>query len=147
MPETARVRCEEINWTPCGYFHVGISKHRQYNILNLIQKGFLPPSIPHSRSPSPSQGWRNERIAAFELLFDGRIVLSQFSRVWLCDPLDCSPPGSSVHGGSPGKNAGVGCHSPLQEIFPTQGSNPRFLCLTALAGKFFNPSATGLKFS
>ena len=28
----------------------------------------------------------------------------------LCDPMDCSPPGSSVHGDSPGKNAGVGCH-------------------------------------
>ena len=28
----------------------------------------------------------------------------------LCDPMDCSPPGSSVHGDSPGRNAGVGCH-------------------------------------
>ena len=36
----------------------------------------------------------------------------------------CSPPGSSVHGDSPGKNTGVGCHAPLQGIFPTQGSNP-----------------------
>ena len=27
----------------------------------------------------------------------------------LCDPLDCSLPGSSVHGDSPGKNTGVGC--------------------------------------
>ena len=26
-----------------------------------------------------------------------------------CDPMDCSLPGSSVHGGSPGKNSGVGC--------------------------------------
>ena len=28
---------------------------------------------------------------------------------------------------SPGKNTGVGCHSLLQGIFPTQGSNPGFL--------------------
>ena len=42
----------------------------------------------------------------------------------LCDPMDCSPPGSSVHGDSPGKSAGVGCHVLLQGIFPTQGSNP-----------------------
>ena len=28
---------------------------------------------------------------------------------------------------SPGKNTGVGCHALLQGIFPTQGSNPRFL--------------------
>ena len=42
----------------------------------------------------------------------------------LCDPMDCSPPGSSVHVDSPGKNTGVGCHSFLQGLFPTQGSNP-----------------------
>ena len=29
----------------------------------------------------------------------------------LCDSTDCSLPGSSVHGGSPGKNTGVGCHA------------------------------------
>ena len=30
---------------------------------------------------------------------------------------------------SPDKNTGVGCHSHLQQIFPTQGSNPHLLCL------------------
>ena len=44
-----------------------------------------------------------------------------------CDPMDCSPPGSSVHGDSPGKNPGVGCHALLQGIFPIQGSNPGLL--------------------
>ena len=34
--------------------------------------------------------------------------------------MDCSPPGSSVHGDSPGENTGVGCHALLQGIFPTQ---------------------------
>ena len=42
----------------------------------------------------------------------------------LCEPMGCSPPGSSVHGDSPGKNTGVGCHALLQGIFPTQGLNP-----------------------
>ena len=37
--------------------------------------------------------------------------------------MDCSPPGSSVHEDSPGKNTGVGCHALLQGIFPTQESN------------------------
>ena len=41
----------------------------------------------------------------------------------LYDPMDYSPPGSSVYGVSLGKNTGVGCHA-LQGIFPTQGSNP-----------------------
>ena len=40
-----------------------------------------------------------------------------------CDPMDCSLPGSSVHGDSPGKNIEVGCHALLQRIFPIQGSN------------------------
>jgi len=42
----------------------------------------------------------------------------------LCDPTDCSPPGSSVHEDSPGRNTGVGSLSLLQGIFPTQGSSP-----------------------
>ena len=42
----------------------------------------------------------------------------------LCDPIDCSPSGSSVHGDSPGKNTGTGCHALFQRTFPTQGSNP-----------------------
>ena len=41
-----------------------------------------------------------------------------------CEPMDCSPPGSSVHENSPGKNTGVGCHALLQGIFPAQGLNP-----------------------
>ena len=41
----------------------------------------------------------------------------------LCDPMDCTPPGSFVHGNSLGKNTAVGCHALLQGIFPTQGSN------------------------
>ena len=42
----------------------------------------------------------------------------------LCEPVDCSLPGSSVHSDSPGKNTRLGCHALLQGIFPTQGSNP-----------------------
>ena len=41
----------------------------------------------------------------------------------LCDPMDCSPPDSSVHGDFPCKDTRVGFHALLQEIFPTQGSN------------------------
>ena len=45
----------------------------------------------------------------------------------LFGPMGCSPPGSSVHGDSPGKNIGVDCHALLQGIFPPQRSNPGFL--------------------
>ena len=63
--------------------------------------------------------------------------------VWLCDPMDCSPLGSSVRGDSPGKNTRMDCHALLQRIFPTQGSNPGLphcrwiLLLTEPPGKSF----------
>ena len=47
----------------------------------------------------------------------------------LCDPVDCSPPGSSVPWNFSGKNTGAGCHFLLQEIFLIQGVNPHLLCL------------------
>ena len=53
-------------------------------------------------------------------------VLVAQSRLTPCDPMDCSPPGSSVHGILQAriKNTGVGCHFLLQEIFSTQRLNP-----------------------
>ena len=53
-------------------------------------------------------------------------VVQSLSRVWLCDPMDCSPP-SPRPWDSPGKSTGVGCHSHLQGIFPTQGSDSDLL--------------------
>ena len=41
----------------------------------------------------------------------------------VCNPTDCSSPGSSVYGIFHART-GVGCHSLLQGIFPTQASNP-----------------------
>ena len=66
----------------------------------------------------------------------------------LWDPMDCSPPGSSVHGDSPGKNTGVGCHALLQGIFLTQGSNCHLLQppSPALAGTFLPLAPPGKHF-
>ena len=43
----------------------------------------------------------------------------------LCDPIDCSPLCSSVHGilQATGKNTGTRCHFLLQGIFSAQGLN------------------------
>ena len=49
----------------------------------------------------------------------------------LCDPMDCSSPGSSVRGDSPGKNTGVGCGALLQGNLPNPGVKPRFPILQA----------------
>ena len=45
----------------------------------------------------------------------------------LCDPMDCSLPGSFVRGDSPGKHTGMGCHALLQGIIQTQESNQGLL--------------------
>ena len=55
------------------------------------------------------------------LLCSSSMLLAR-SCLILCDPMDCSPPGSSAHGDSPGKNTGMGCHSLFQGNFPTQES-------------------------
>ena len=47
----------------------------------------------------------------------------------LCDPMDCSLPGSTVHGGSPGKNTGVGCQD-----LPDPGIEPKSCLLHWQAG-------------
>ena len=73
----------------------------------------------------------------FFVVFSFTFMLYKLPRVWyvvlclvtqscltLCNPMDCSPPDSSVHVDSPGKNTGVGCHALLQGIFPIQRSNP-----------------------
>ena len=65
----------------------------------------------------------------------------------LCDPMDCSPPGSAVHGNSPGKNTRVGCHALLQGIFWTQESKHRSPALqvdSLLSEPLGKPKNTGI---
>ena len=45
------------------------------------------------------------------------------SYLTLCDPIDCSPPGSSIHGILQGRILECVVCVLLQGIFPTQGSN------------------------
>ena len=55
------------------------------------------------------------------------VCLVAQSCLTLCNRMDCSSPGSLAQGDSPGKNTGVGCHTFLQGVFPTQGWNPGLL--------------------
>ena len=64
----------------------------------------------------------NSHITPSKLAYCAMLSPSVMSN--FCDPVDCGSPGSSVHGGSPGKNTGASCHALPQGIFPTQGSNP-----------------------
>ena len=45
----------------------------------------------------------------------------------VCNPVDCSPPGSSVYGISQAGEIGAGCHFLLQGIFLTKWLNPCLL--------------------
>ena len=65
--------------------------------------------------------------------------------------MDCSLPGSSIHGVSPGKNTGVSCHALLQGTFP-RGIEPRSPALQVDSllsepkGKFKNTRVGSLSF-
>ena len=58
-------------------------------------------------------------------------VLSCCSRVRLCDPVDCSPPGSSVHEILQAKNTGVGLLCPPPGELPKR-YNKCLRCLISL---------------
>ena len=54
-------------------------------------------------------------------------VVAANSCLTLCDSLNCSPPGFSVHEDSPGNNTGMGCHALFQGTYlPNPGIE---LCL------------------
>ena len=57
----------------------------------------------------------------------------------LRDPVDPSPPGSSVRGDSPGKNAGAGCPCPPPRDLADGGIEP---ASPELAGEIFTTSAS-----
>ena len=63
------------------------------------------------------------------------------SYLTFCDPMDCSPPGSSVHGIS---QAGIleWVAFPTPEVLPDPGIAPSSFVSPARAGGFFTTSAT-----
>ena len=74
--------------------------------------------------------WNSQSMREDRSINNSRMWLITF--VWsevaqscptLCDPMDCSLPGSSCPWDFPGNSPGVDCHFLLQGIFPTQGSN------------------------
>ena len=79
--------------------------------------------------------WINMYIYTYMYVFlsiylsQAKVLVAQ-SCPTLYDPIDCSPPGSSVRGDSPGKNTGVGSQFLLQGIFRPRDQ-------TWVAGRFF----------
>ena len=62
--------------------------------------------------PSPNHHFFFMRCSS--KIFCAVLCLVAPSCLMLCDPTDCSLPGSSVHGDCAGKNTGVGCHALFQ---------------------------------
>ena len=67
-------------------------------------------------------------------------ILRHFSRVWLCNPIDCSPPGTSVHGILQARILQWIAISPSRG--PSWPRNAPLALRSALAGGFFTTSAT-----
>ena len=67
-----------------------------------------------------------EFIWTLSLVSGTELLTSEVARSCptLCDLMDCSLPGSSIHEIFQVKSTGAGCHFLLQGVFPTQGSNP-----------------------
>ena len=60
----------------------------------------------------------------------------------LCNPMDCSPPGSSIYGISHGQEPWSGLPFPSPGDLPDPGIKPASFTSPALAGGFFITSAT-----
>ena len=96
----------------------------------------LNPSLPHCRQTlyHVSHQGNPIYISIFLFNFSGLITCVPACSVaqscpTLSHPMDCSPPGSSVHWITPARILEWAAISSSRGIFPTQGSNPRLLWL------------------
>ena len=117
--------CDPVDYRPPGSSVHGISQAR---ILEWVAISYLKGSNLHLLR------WQVDSLSPIHLGSSTEVTNLQLCLVaqscpTLCDLMDCSPPGSLVHGDSPGKNTGVGCHALLQGIFP--GIEPRSPTLQA----------------
>jgi len=108
----------------CYFLFQGIFLTQGSN-LGLLHCRQILYHLSHQGSPTIVCLHTNRNNMIKQSLFVHACLLSHFSHVQLF----ACPPGSSVHGDSPGKNTGVGCHALLKVIFPTQELNPSLLCL------------------
>ena len=87
--------------------------------------------------------WYSTRNYYFEITYKGNESVKEYIYIYAvlcistqlclipCNPMDCSPPGSSAHGDSPGKYTGVGFHNPFSGKPPNPGIKPRSSALWA----------------
>ena len=87
---------------------------------------------PVTPAPLPAAGLRESRVSPFSFWVGTRPGPLSSLRSCLVvsnslQPQELQPIRLLCPWNSPGKNTGVGCHSLLKGVFPTQGSNPGLL--------------------
>ena len=92
-----------------------------------LQGGSLPAELPGKPMTIVSTGNNQYFIIT---LCAVRLVTQMY--LTLCDSMDYSPPGSSVHGDYPGKNPGVHGCALLQGNLPDPGFEPVSLMSTCI---------------
>ena len=109
---------------------------QQSQIPNEVWSGSCAPSEslePHSCPPRMAGSCLQGVSCHYALFTKMCMYLLSGVQLFCNHKVGCSPPGSSIHWISPGKNTGMGCHSLLQGIVPTQGLNPGLLhCIQIL---------------
>ena len=80
-------------------------------------------------------------VGSHRVRHDWSDLAAAAAAVALCDPMDCSPPESSVHGILQAQMLEWVAVPPLVDL-PDPGSQPTSLKYQALAGRFFTSSAT-----
>ena len=120
--------CDPMDWAHQDPLSIRFSKREYWSGLPFPPSGDLPNTGTEPMSPMPPAFTDRLFISEPPGLTQELYVLCSVAQLCptLCYPMDCSLPGSSVLGDSPGKNAGVRCNALLQGIFPTQESNPGF---------------------
>ena len=94
-----------------------------------------------AKESSRQELWKVHLVTShylFTMKYEGVLSHSVMS---LCSPMECSSPGSSVHGIFQARNTGGGC-IPTPGDLPDPGIEPVSLALPALASGFFTTSAT-----
>ena len=148
--------CKDIK-RPCHFDHRGRKQHQATYVrpkrhkFTQVEQNTKKAQFWEKREPSYTVGvnanWCSHCGTQFlkkqkiELPCVCMCVLSHFGHVWLCNPVDYSPPGSSSMGFSRQEYLSqLPCPAP--GICPTQGSNSQSLMSPALGGRFFTTSTT-----
>ena len=144
------VRFFAILWAVAyqGPLSLGFSRPEYWSGLSFPSPGYLPDPGIEPMSPGLPSGSFTTSATWEALLIECMLYSVAQSCPTLFNPMDCSLPGSSDHGDSPGQNTGVGSLSLLQGIFPTQGWNPGLpLCRQILYSLSQNKMVTSLVYN